>query len=68
MTVVVIGGGLMGHGIALTFARAGFDVRVVEPVEAARASLSGRVRESLALLGAGAEEIAESLGRITSVA
>ncbi len=67
MTVAVIGGGLMGHGIALTFARAGHKVRVVEPMDEMRASLPGRVRESLALLGAGAGEIEASLARITCV-
>ena len=49
--IAVIGAGLMGHGIALTFARAGHAVVVTDPVPEARAALHGRVRESLHLLG-----------------
>ena len=64
--VAVIGGGLMGHGIALTFARAGHDVAVVEPVDEMRRSLAARVRESLALLGAGADEIEGAVTRIAT--
>ncbi len=64
MKIAVIGGGLMGHGIALTFARAGHAVSVLEPVDEMRASLPGRVGESLSLLGAGADEITASLERI----
>ena len=62
--VAVIGGGLMGHGIALTFARAGHDVAVVEPVDEMRHSLADRVRESLTLLGAETDEISAAVGRI----
>ncbi len=62
--VTVIGGGLMGHGIALTFARAGHDVAVVEPVDEMRHSLADRVRESLTLLGARADEANATVGRV----
>ena len=61
----VIGAGLMGHGIALTFARAGHQVRVTDPVAASREALAGRVRESLTLLGATADEIEAALARIS---
>ncbi|MEM7269530.1 MAG: 3-hydroxyacyl-CoA dehydrogenase family protein [Pseudomonadota bacterium] len=61
----VIGAGLMGHGIALTFARAGHQVRVTDPVPASLEALPDRVRESLNLLGAGAEEIETAFGHIT---
>lgn len=63
--IAVIGGGLMGHGIALTFARAGHDVAVVEPQAEMRESLPGRVRESLDLLGAAKAEIDAAVARIT---
>ncbi len=47
----------MGHGIALTFARAGHNVWVAEPVAEMRESLRERIGQSLALLGATAPEI-----------
>ncbi|MEM7724715.1 MAG: 3-hydroxyacyl-CoA dehydrogenase family protein [Pseudomonadota bacterium] len=64
MTVAVIGGGLMGHGIALTFARAGYYVCVVEPVAEMRANLPERVRESLTLLGVDGDAVAGAVVRI----
>ncbi|MDJ0827698.1 MAG: 3-hydroxyacyl-CoA dehydrogenase family protein [Rhodobacter sp.] len=63
--VAVIGGGLMGHGIALTFARAGHDVAVQDPVPQMLQSVPARVAESLALLGADRAEIDAALARIT---
>ncbi len=63
--IAVIGGGLMGHGIALTFARAGNQVAVSDPSLDALATVPHRVRESLALLGASEGEIAEAVDRIT---
>ena len=62
--IAVIGGGLMGHGIALTFARAGHDVRVTDPVAAALETVPDRIGESMALLGADAAEIKAALGRV----
>lgn len=62
--IAVIGAGLMGHGIALTMARAGHEVIVTDPVAAARAALHERVRESLSLMGEGAEAIAVIVSRI----
>ena len=62
--VAVIGGGLMGHGIALTFARAGHSVSVVEPMQEMRDSLPHRIGESLALLGADAEQTSDALSRV----
>jgi len=44
-------GGPHGHGIALTLARAGHDVLVQDPIEAARASLGARITDSLTGLG-----------------
>lgn len=61
--VAVIGGGLMGHGIALSFARAGHSVSVYEPSAEMRDTLPNRISESLRLLGADDAEITVSLGR-----
>jgi 3-hydroxybutyryl-CoA dehydrogenase len=47
----IVGGGLMGAGIALVFAQAGHPVRVYEPHEATRTTLTARVEESLRLIG-----------------
>ena len=63
-TVAVIGGGLMGHGIALTFARAGHMVWITDPSAEALASVPERVSESMALLGAEVPEIKASLERL----
>ena len=62
--IAVIGAGLMGHGIALTLARAGQYVAVTDPVVEARAALPGRVAESLRLMGVGEVESANALKRI----
>ena len=64
--IAVIGGGLMGHGIALTFARAGHPVRVTDPVPEALASVKDRIADSLRLLGADALEIEEALKNIAT--
>ncbi len=62
--IAVIGGGLMGHGIALTFARAGHDVALFDPVAEMRANVLDRVAESLRLLGAEKSEIDAALSCI----
>ena len=49
--IAVIGGGLMGAGIAQVFAAAGYAVAVYEPQAATRESLAARVREQLRLMG-----------------
>ena len=49
--VAVLGAGLMGHGIAYLFAAAGHEVRVCEPLAAARAALPAKLDEICALLG-----------------
>jgi len=63
--IAVIGAGLMGHGIALTFARAGHRVSVTDPVADMLATCPARIGESLTLLGAGAVDVADALGRVT---
>jgi len=55
----------MGHGIALTFARAGCDVSITDPVPEALASVPDRVAESLSLLGATDVETDAAITRIT---
>ena len=50
-TIAVIGGGLMGTGIAQVFATAGHRVRVQEPFAAVRDTIADRLRSGLAQLG-----------------
>jgi 3-hydroxybutyryl-CoA dehydrogenase len=47
----VIGGGLMGHGIAQVLASAGLDVVVSDPVPDALASVPDRIEANLRMLG-----------------
>ncbi len=67
LQIAVIGAGLMGHGIALTFARAGQYVAVTDPMAEARAALPARVTESLTLMGESPERIAKILKKIEIV-
>jgi 3-hydroxybutyryl-CoA dehydrogenase len=55
--IVVIGGGLMGIGIAQAFAVAGHRVCIVEPVDAVRLTLLKRLRAGLAQTGADAATV-----------
>lgn len=50
-TIAIVGAGLMGHGIALTFARAGHSVAVTDPDEEMLASTPARITDSMAALG-----------------
>ena len=50
-TIGIVGGGLMGHGIAYVFAAAGHKVAVFEPAAEIRASLAARLQSILDLLG-----------------
>ncbi len=57
-TVAIAGGGTMGVDIALTFARAGRSVHIVEPREAGRAAIPARVAKVAAEMGgAGLERL-----------
>jgi 3-hydroxybutyryl-CoA dehydrogenase len=58
--IVVIGGGLMGIGIAQVFAVAGHRVCVVEPIDAVRNTIVQRVRANLAMM----DEKVEAVDRI----
>ena len=62
--IAVIGAGLMGHGIALTFARAGHRVNLTDPVADMLSSAPSRIAQSLDLLGAAENEIEESVARV----
>lgn len=64
-TIAVIGAGLMGHAIALSFARAGHAVSIHDPVPEGLATVKDRIRTSLADIGTGTEEIEEALARVT---
>jgi len=63
-TIAVIGGGLMGAGIAQIFSVAGYDVTVFEPNDEVRASLHERTRSNLEIIG----EDESAADRITLVA
>jgi len=62
----VLGGGLMGHGIALIFAQAGHTVSVYDPEQSTRDSLPARIRTSQELLGKSAQQIDETLTKVTA--
>ncbi|MEL6564970.1 MAG: 3-hydroxyacyl-CoA dehydrogenase NAD-binding domain-containing protein [Pseudomonadota bacterium] len=62
--IAVIGAGLMGHGIALTFARAGHSVALTDPVDDMRATARDRIAQSLALLGAQQGDIDAAIGNV----
>ncbi|MGO4852677.1 3-hydroxyacyl-CoA dehydrogenase family protein [Phaeovulum sp. W22_SRMD_FR3] len=63
-TIAVIGAGLMGHGIALTLARAGHPVTITDPVEGGGGGMAERVRASMTAMGCAAREIEGALGMI----
>lgn len=63
--IAVIGAGLMGHGIALTFARAGDKVCIADPLAEARATVRDRIAASLQLLGADQAETDAALNRVS---
>ncbi|MEP3275556.1 MAG: 3-hydroxyacyl-CoA dehydrogenase family protein [Stappiaceae bacterium] len=63
--IAVLGAGLMGHGIALTFAKAGHQVRVYDAFPAGLDALPGRVRDSLKALGIEDTQAEEAIARIS---
>lgn len=64
-TIGVIGGGLMGHGIALVFARAGYQALIFDPIPEVRAGLMARIRDSHLAMGGAPADFAQIEGRIT---
>lgn len=65
--IAVIGAGLMGHGIALTFAKSGYAVKITDPIEDARNSVTHRISDSMQLMGINAADIANAIKRISVV-
>ncbi|HEY4974769.1 MAG TPA: 3-hydroxyacyl-CoA dehydrogenase NAD-binding domain-containing protein, partial [Steroidobacteraceae bacterium] len=61
-TIAIIGAGLMGHGIAQVFARAGHAVRVHDPSDAILATLQQRIRRNLRELGQQEDAVARVTG------
>jgi 3-hydroxybutyryl-CoA dehydrogenase len=55
--IAILGGGLMGHGIAQVFACAGRAVRITDPSAEVRAGLLARVAANLAEIGQPAEAV-----------
>lgn len=51
LNISVLGAGLMGHGIALTFAKAGHQVKVYDPFAESLETLHSRVANSLEAMG-----------------
>ncbi|MEM9107771.1 MAG: 3-hydroxyacyl-CoA dehydrogenase family protein [Pseudomonadota bacterium] len=68
VNISVIGAGLMGHGIAASFARAGHSVSVFDTIPDSLASLQGRAAASLATLGLSGEQSETAAALITPVA
>jgi 3-hydroxybutyryl-CoA dehydrogenase len=62
--IAVIGAGLMGHGIALTLARAGQYVAITDPMEDARRSVASRIQHSMKAMGVSDADAAKALKMI----
>jgi 3-hydroxybutyryl-CoA dehydrogenase len=76
LTIGVVGGGLMGHGIAYLLAAGGHKVGIYEPTGEVRASLPQRLRSIVDLLGSDAaildrittyERLADAVGAASVV-
>ena len=65
-TIGIVGAGLMGHGIALAFARAGLTVRVHDPAPQSLESLKDRVAASMRAVGEERADIENALRRIAT--
>ena len=64
MRIGVIGAGLMGHGIALIFAKGGHEVSVYDPNLESLNALEKRVTDSLKVMGIHTQEISQILSLI----
>ena len=67
--IAILGGGLMGHGIAQVFAAAGHRVKITDPSAEARSHILDRIGGNLDDLGASRAsldriEVVESLERL----
>lgn len=65
--IAVVGGGLMGAGIAQVFASAGYDVTVFEPSDAVLGSLVDRISANIKLVGGDESAVARITGVDTLV-
>ncbi len=63
--ISVIGAGLMGHGIAVVFARAGHEVAVYDPDASSLETLMQRAAASLSAMGVAKDAHADALERVT---
>ena len=64
LNIAVLGAGLMGHGIALTFARAGHAVTVYDAYQTGLDALNDRISASLAAMGVPQDEADQALARV----
>lgn len=64
--ITIIGAGLMGHGIALSFARAGHQVVVQDPIAESLETLHERVAASLQALGIADADAGPALANIAA--
>ncbi|WP_170474085.1 3-hydroxyacyl-CoA dehydrogenase family protein [Ruegeria arenilitoris] len=64
LNISVIGAGLMGHGIALTFVRVGHRVSIYDPDGPTLADTPNRVANSMRLLGAHDAEVDSALANL----
>ena len=64
-SIAVIGAGLMGHGIALTFARHGHNVSIHDPDANAMSTLRQRISDSFQVLDVSPADARSSLARVT---
>lgn len=62
--IAIIGAGLMGHGIALSFARANLNVTVMDPSQDALDTLHARIEGSMVSMGTGQEDIRSAIAQI----
>ncbi|MEM7461701.1 MAG: 3-hydroxyacyl-CoA dehydrogenase NAD-binding domain-containing protein [Pseudomonadota bacterium] len=65
--IAIIGAGLMGHGIALTLARAGNKVAITDPDQGARESVLARISDSMQKMGCDAADISNAIERMSVV-
>ncbi|MEN0002139.1 MAG: 3-hydroxyacyl-CoA dehydrogenase family protein [Pseudomonadota bacterium] len=66
-SIAVLGAGLMGHGIALTMARAGHNVTVNDPSEKMRQTLHERIIQSMQLMGLELDNAQSAVKRVRAV-
>ncbi len=63
--IAIVGAGLMGHGIALTFAKANYEVTVTDPSLGALNSLHARIEDSMSSIDIERDDINAALDNIS---